>query len=104
MAGSYNHVTQYKDGKAFFIGHCLIDGCSGDALEAMEELWFLVHYFAKDDNEAITKALKEFNYPSDPLASDLRQRQRDAIQADYWEGSLDAVFDDKYTPKEHPNE
>lgn len=97
MAGSYRHVTttlKAEPNVRQFIGPILLDHL-GDATEALEELWFMVHYLAKDDLSTIDAAISEFNRPTSSLANELLRRLKMAKESGYWEGRLSEVSESK---------
>jgi hypothetical protein len=94
MAGSYRHVTRIIRGEPTFIGPTLLDHM-GDAVEALEELWFLVRYLSNDNDPVVAAALEQFYQPRSALAHDLNRRLRESMQNDYWRGRLEEVVNEK---------
>jgi hypothetical protein len=99
MAGSFNHCTFIKkndpDKKNQFVGCILLDHM-GDAYESLEEMWFMIHLLAGDDQEKIKKANDAFFRPESHLEVEIKDRIKDARANNFWEGTLDDVMDDKY--------
>lgn len=59
MAGSLNHIV--TDEGTFTAE--LLDGVTGDAVEALEECYNVIGELAKWDVKKINKALAKLNYP-----------------------------------------
>ena len=57
MAGSFNHVAYFRDGKLRFRGLELIEDI-GDAYEAIEEMFDMIEHLCRGDIEQLRAAHK----------------------------------------------